>query len=176
MAKSAVQVEKTGLARRGNAPRAAQNAPTDQPVTFVDFKCKESYNGLIDNGICRTLGVGAPDLTDCAEEASRWTESDKVEDLKPWWYWGEYTSPIGKCAVSVYNRTKENIKYSRAALVRWWIAATNECLYPGTAWDSAYCTVLNDKGEPSGVVLVMSRKGHNKDFKGDQASGAPAGG
>lgn len=31
-------------------------------VTFADFKCQESYNGLVDNGICRTLGIPAPDL------------------------------------------------------------------------------------------------------------------
>lgn len=31
-------------------------------MTFTDFRCGESYNGLVDDGICRTLNVTAPDL------------------------------------------------------------------------------------------------------------------
>lgn len=64
-----------------------------------------------------------------------------------------------------YNQSKKTVKYSRAVLARWWSAASNACVYPGSSWDSAYCTVLNDDGLPSGVILVMSRRGHNEDFK-----------
>lgn len=31
-------------------------------ITFNDFRCRESYNGLVDSGICRTLAVQAPTL------------------------------------------------------------------------------------------------------------------
>lgn len=73
-----------------------------------------------------------------------------------------------------YNQSKKTVKYSRAALALWWSAASNACVYPGTGWDSAYCTVLDGKGRPSGVILVMSREEHNKDFKANVISGPTA--
>jgi len=79
-----------------------------------------------------------------------------------------------------YNQgAKTAIKFEREVFGAWWQAAAQQCLYPGSGYDSAYCTYVEDdpvtgQRKVGPIILAMSRTGHNKDFKADYLSGGQA--